>query len=127
MSNSSVDFSKNFLNLKYSVEHNCLSFASKADKNAFIKLLDEMLLNSPLLKVNCGDKTFSASDNASSKFIESDFYMNMLDSLDYSRNEDIIKNMKGFKKIDINRDAYYDKDRIILRRLKRFCDVSSLE
>lgn len=32
----------------------------------------------------------------------------------------LLKIWKGLKKKDINRDAYYDKDRIMLRRLKRF-------
>lgn len=120
MSNPVIDFGKNFLNLKYSAEYNHFSFANKEDRRTFMELLNNTLFKNPLLKVNCSDKTFSASDDASLKFIESDFYMNMLDSLGYSKNEDIIKNMEGFKKIDINRDAYYDKDRIMLRRLKRF-------
>lgn len=118
MPSSVVDFGKNFLNLKYQVGYRCFSFENKAAKKSFIEFMNKTLFKNPLLKVNCSDKTFSSIDGASKKFIESDFYMNMLDSLGYSKNEDIIKNMKGFKKMDINFDLFCGRDKTIIKQME---------
>lgn len=118
MSNPVIDFGKNFLNLRYLVGYRCFSFENKEAKKEFINSMDKMIFKNILLKVNCNDKTFSSIDGASKKFIESDFYMNMLDSLGYSKNEDIIKNMKGFKKIDINYDLFCGRDKTIIKQME---------
>lgn len=118
MSSPVVDFGKNFLNLKYQVGYRCFSFENKAAKKSFIEFMNKTVFKNPLLKVNCSDKTFSSIDGASKKFIESDFYMNMLDSLGYSKNEDIIKNMKGFKKMDINFDLFCGRDKTIIKQME---------
>lgn len=120
MSKLKVDFSKNFLRLKYSIEHKQLYFKDRSLRKNFIEYIDEKLLKRDDLKVNCNNKTFSSIDRASEKFTESDFYMNMLDSLGYSRNEDIIKNMRGFKKIDINYDEYCGGDKLLIQKVKRY-------
>lgn len=117
MSSPVVDFGKNFLNLKYQVGYRCFSFTNRESRKDFVEFMDKNILKNNLFKVSCNDKTFSSIDGASKKFIESDFYMNMLDSLGYSRNEDIIKNMKGFKKIDINYDAYCGRDRTFIKQV----------
>ena len=120
MSKLKVDFSKNFLRLKYSTEHKQLYFKDRSLRRNFIAYIDEKLLKRGDLKVNCNQNTFSSIDKASEKFTDSDFYMDMLDSLGYSRNDDIIKNMRGFKKIDINYDEYCGGDKLLIQKVKRY-------
>lgn len=120
MSKLKVDFSKNFLRLKYSTEYNQLNFDDRSLRKNFIAYMDENLLKRDDLKVNCNQNTFSSIDNASKNFIESDFYMNMLESIGYSRNDDIIKNMKGFKKVDINYDEYCGGDKLLIHKVRRY-------
>ena len=115
-----ADFSKNFLRLKYSTDFRCLYFDEKILKKEFIQEMDEKVFKRQDLKVNCNDNTFSARDKASAKFTESDFYMNMLESVGYSKNDDIIKNMRGFKKVDINYDAFCGGNKLLERRVRDF-------
>lgn len=120
MTQIKANFNENFLRLKYSTEHKCLYFKEKSEKKDFIQYMDKKVFQREDLKVNCDRKTFSARDGASARFIESDFYMNMLESIGYGKNSDIIKNMKGFKKIDINYDAFCGGDRLLERRVKKY-------
>ena len=115
-----ADFSKNFLRLKYSTDFRCLYFDEKTLKKEFIQEMDEKVFKRQDLKVNCNDNTFSARDKASARFTESDFYMNMLESVGYSKNDDIIKNMRGFKKVDINYDAFCGGNKLLERRVRDF-------
>ena len=115
-----TDFSKNFLKLNFSTELHRFDFYNASLRKNFIQRLNEDVFKNKETKINCNENTFSARDRASVKFIESDFYMDMLDSIGFSKNEDIIKNMRGFKKIDINYDMFCGGDRLLEQRVKHY-------
>ena len=113
-----IDFSRNYLNLEYSENNHFFILKDEDFKKVFMRNMDTLLFKNSSTIIKCNENTFSARDGASIKFTQSEFYENMLDSLGYSRNENIIRNIRGLKKIDINYDMYCGGDKLLLRKIK---------
>lgn len=118
-------FAKNVYSLKYDDRLRRFVFGSNEALRMYQKELKDYINNA---KIVVSNDSFSAKDEASLKFINSDFWMNILDSVsDFNeksgkplilKNSDVIKNLYRFKKMDINYDFLYG-DRIYLKEFKK--------
>lgn len=118
MTETGANFYRNYLKLDYAENEHRFVFANREFRRMFMKEFERVCLKNENMNVCCNKDTFSARDGASIKFTQSEFYENMLDSLGYSRNEDIIRNMRGLKKVDINYDTFCGGDRLLEKRIK---------
>lgn len=100
------DYSVNCYNLKYDERYRRFYFPSQESRKVFRAQLAKKLFQSEK-KINCNENDFSAKDQMSAKFINSELYELMLESLNIKNSKELIKKLNGFSKMDINYDEYY--------------------
>lgn len=121
------DLSKNTANLKWVPRYGRFDFPRIEDKVKFKQELKNVFKD-PSTKILCDEKTFSAKDNASQKFLNTKFFDLMLRSLGMRDEYDIVRCMNGFKTMSIDYDAFY-RQRSLIEKMNenpgRFVDTNT--
>ena len=112
-----IDYSRNYYGLKYNSRYNSFSLGGKKIVDSFRISINKDVINNKQSKIY---RSYSARDNCSKKFEDSEFYELMLENLNIKNTAQIVRNVNHFQKIDINWDEYYGRDNTFASLLKRF-------